>query len=286
MRSEQARLALARSQWDEAARYAELAMELITSGHRPTQISALTVLSVVAVRLGQPGAPDLLGRVWKLAAGTGELQRTGPVAAARAEAAWLRGDDQAVRDLTRPVYQDAERLGDLVQQAELAHWLTSAGEPTPVSGEHPYALLASGRRREAAAAWQAAGCPYEHAAALAQSPDPNDLLSALASLDELGARPLASRIRARLRALGVARIPRGPSEETRASPAGLTARQTDVLRLLVQGHTNAEIARELVLSVRTIDSHVAAVLAKLGARDRRDAAARAAELGVPSSQLQ
>ncbi|HEY2519851.1 MAG TPA: AAA family ATPase [Streptosporangiaceae bacterium] len=284
MRTEQARLALARSQWDEAARYAELAMELITSGHRPTQISALTVLSVVAVRLGQPGAQDLLGRVWKLAAGTGELQRTGPVAAARAEDAWLRGDDQAVRDLTRPVYQDAERLGDLVQQAELAHWLTSAGEPTPVSGEHPYALLASGRRREAAAAWQAAGCPYEHAAALAQSPDPNDLLSALASLDELGARPLASRIRARLRALGVARIPRGPSEETRASPAGLTARQTDVLRLLVQGHTNAEIARELVLSVRTVDSHVAAVLAKLGARDRRAAAARAAELGVPSSQ--
>ena len=84
----------------------------------------------------------------------------------------------------------------------------------------------------------------------------------------------------------MARIPRGPSEETRASPAGLTARQTDVLRLLVQGRTNAEIARQLVLSVRTVDSHVAALLGKLGARDRRDAAARAAELGLLSSQAQ
>ena len=76
------------------------------------------------------------------------------------------------------------------------------------------------------------------------------------------------------------RIPRGPSGETRANPAGLTARQNDVLALLGQGHTNAQIASELVLSVRTVDCHVAALLAKLGARDRRDAAARAAELGL------
>ena len=130
---------------------------------------------------------------------------------------------------------------------------------------------------------QAAGGRYEHAAALAQSPGPQDLLAALAILDDLGARPLATRVRIRLRALGVARIPRGPSEETRAHPAGLTVRQNDVLRLLVQGHTNAEIARDLVLSVRTVDSHVAALLAKLGARDRRDAATRAAELGLLSS---
>jgi DNA-binding CsgD family transcriptional regulator/tetratricopeptide (TPR) repeat protein len=286
LRTAQARLALARSRWDEAVRYAELAMELITSAHRPTQISALTVLSLVAVRRGQPGAADLLNRAWELAAGTGELQRTGPVAAARAEHAWLRGDDQAVRDLARPVYQDAERLGDLVQLAGLGYWLTVAGEPAPVPGGHPYALLASGRWPEAAAGWQAAGSRYEQAMALARSPDTPDLLAALAIADDLDARPLAARIRARLRALGVTRIPRGPSEPTRASPAGLTARQTEVLRLLVQGHTNAEIARELVLSVRTVDTHVAALLAKLGARDRREAAARAAELGLIPARIQ
>ncbi len=53
-----------------------------------------------------------------------------------------------------------------------------------------------------------------------------------------------------------------------------------MLRLIGQGHTNARIADELVISVRTVDSHVAAVLDKLGVRDRRDAAARAAELSV------
>jgi DNA-binding NarL/FixJ family response regulator len=76
------------------------------------------------------------------------------------------------------------------------------------------------------------------------------------------------------------RIPRGPRGETRANPAGLTARQVDVLRLLGEGFTNAEIASQLVVSVRTVESHVAAVLDKLGAASRREAVASAADLGV------
>jgi ATP/maltotriose-dependent transcriptional regulator MalT len=149
-----------------------------------------------------------------------------------------------------------------------------------VGGDHPYAIQLAGRWQEAAAAWKAAGCPYEQAAALAESPQPEPLLAALGILDELGARPLAAHVRARLRDMGVARIPRGPVDETRANPAGLTARQVDVLRLLSRGYTNAQIAGELVVSARTVDSHVAALLAKLGARDRREAVTRAAELGV------
>jgi DNA-binding NarL/FixJ family response regulator len=79
------------------------------------------------------------------------------------------------------------------------------------------------------------------------------------------------------------RVPRGPREETRANPAGLTARQLEVLELLAEGLTNAEIADRLVVSPRTAEHHVAAVLAKLGATTRREAVRRASELRLLAS---
>jgi DNA-binding CsgD family transcriptional regulator/tetratricopeptide (TPR) repeat protein len=271
-----ARLEFARGSWDEAVRAAEAAAQAFL----PARCPALVVLGRVQVRRGQPRAARLLSSAWKLAVQLDELQRLGPAAAGRAEDAWLRGDHARVRDIAMPVYAEARRLGDRVNQAELGYWLAKAGQPAEAGSGHPYALQAAGRWREAAVAWEAAGCPYEHAAALAESPEPGDLLAALGILDELGAVPLATVVRGRLRALGTPRIPRGPRGETRVNPAGLTARQVEVLRLLGLGYTNAQIATQLVVSVRTVDSHVAAVLAKLGAATRREAAARAAELGV------
>jgi ATP/maltotriose-dependent transcriptional regulator MalT len=280
----QARLAFSRGEWDEAVRRAQ---PLSAAMHAPTRCAALTVLARVQVRRGQPDAPGLVARAWELAVSLDEIQRTGPAAAAGAEAAWLRGDHAAVVSAARPVFEEAVRLGDLACQAELGYWLAQVPAlPVPVpavsdrAAALAYGLQAAGRWQEAAEAWDRAGCPYERAAALGESQDADQLLVALGLLDELGARPLATRVRARLRELGVTRVPRGPLEETRGNPAGLTARQVDVLRLLGQGRTNAQIADQLVISVRTVDSHVAAVLDKLGVRDRRDAAARAAELGV------
>ena len=68
--------------------------------------------------------------------------------------------------------------------------------------------------------------------------------------------------------------------DTRENPAGLTERQLEVLRLLAAGLTNNEIASQLVLSVRTVDRHVAEILAKLGVTSRRQATARAEALGI------
>ena len=87
-------------------------------------------------------------------------------------------------------------------------------------------------------------------------------------------------MRADLRERGVRSIPRGPSSVTRRNPEGLTDRQVGVLRLLAEGLTNAEIADRLVVSVRTVDSHVAAVLAKLGVSSRQEAVRVAAEHGL------
>ena len=95
----------------------------------------------------------------------------------------------------------------------------------------------------------------------------------------MGADGAAARVRAGLRAAGVS-APRGPRPATRANPAGLTSRQLDVLELVVEGLTNAQIADRLVVSVRTVDHHVAAVLEKLGVRSRREAAGAARALGI------
>jgi DNA-binding NarL/FixJ family response regulator len=107
--------------------------------------------------------------------------------------------------------------------------------------------------------------------------DEQSLVEAIEISRGLGAEPLTRRVAERMRGLGI-RIPQGPREATRANPAGLTARQLEVLALLVDGLTNAEIAERLVVSPRTAEHHVAAVLTKLGATTRRDAARRASEL--------
>ncbi|MGW3667669.1 ATP-binding protein [Streptomyces sp. NPDC005141] len=263
--------------WDEAEKYAELGAHDFV----PARCPALTVLARVRVRRGTGGADELLAQAGEIAERSAELQRTAPVAAARAESAWLRGEPGAVVAAAGPVFEEACRLSAVTYRAELGYWLTKAGQSVPAdSSGHPYALQAAGGRRAAALAWKTAGCPYEHAAALAESPDPDDKLAALAALDALGAGPLARLVRAELRALGLRRIPRGPLAVTRENPAGLTERQVQVMRLLAQGLTNGEIAERLVVSVRTVDHHVSAVLDKLGVRTRRQAAARAVELGL------
>jgi DNA-binding NarL/FixJ family response regulator len=110
--------------------------------------------------------------------------------------------------------------------------------------------------------------------------DDEDALSeAVEIARELGAEPLVRRVTVRMRELGL-RVPLGPRPATRANPAGLTGRQLEVLSLLAAGLTNAEIAERLVVSTRTAEHHVAAVLTKLGASTRSEAARRASELGL------
>ena len=121
--------------------------------------------------------------------------------------------------------------------------------------------------------------PYEQALALAEGAEAA-LRESLAILDRLGAAPLAVMVRRRLRERGARRIPRGPNESTRANPAGLTTKEWEILSLLAHGTSNAQLARRLHRSTKTIDHHVSAILEKLGVRSRTEAVAAAFALGV------
>ena len=136
----------------------------------------------------------------------------------------------------------------------------------------------------AADAFGDVGWTYDRALMLSLLDDEQRLVESIEIARGLGAEPLTRRVAGRLRELGL-RVPHGQREATRANPAGLTARQLEVLALVVEGLTNAEIAERLVVSPRTAEHHVAAVLSKLGAATRRDAARRAAELGLVRASL-
>src|SRR5262249_62381419 len=69
------------------------------------------------------------------------------------------------------------------------------------------------------------------------------------------------------------------------TPYARTAREHETLELLAVGMRNGEIADRLVVSPRTVDHHVAAVLRKLGARNRAEAAAEAVRLGIGAPDI-
>jgi DNA-binding CsgD family transcriptional regulator len=247
-------------------------------------VPALVTVGLLQARRGDEDAGATLEEAWGWAVRAGGVQRIAATAAARVEHAWLSGDRAAARALAADGFRRVAELGEPWSTGELACWCAQLGIPVALPGSvaEPYAALLAEDWAAAAIYWEKQGRPYRHALALAASGDPDAIVRALGIAEGLGAVALSARLRERLRQLGITRVPRGPLAETRANPAGLTGRQLEVLALLAEGLTNAEIAARLVVSIRTVDHHVAAVLARLGVGSRRAACRRAVDMGILS----
>jgi DNA-binding CsgD family transcriptional regulator len=267
-----------------------------------SMIIPLTVVARARARTGVGDWREPLDRAAALAAGTGELQRLGPVAATRSEVAWLAGDDAAARAAAAEVLRTVGPAGDPWRLGMVASWLApeavgsdlpglapeavdpdlpglapEAVDPDPaglVPGGlvGPYALETAGRWLDAAAEWDRLGSPYERALALVRGGERAGLTEAVLVLDGIGAAAAAARVRGLLRARGWS-PPRGPRASTVNHPSGLTVREAEVLALVSEGLTDSAIAARLVLSRRTVEHHVASILAKLGVASRQEAAA-------------
>lgn len=242
-----ARLELDLGRWDEAADSAALVLRDPRSAPVPHGW-ALAAVGVVGARRGDPDVSASLDDAGGLAQASGELQRIGPVAAARAEAAWLTGDNATVEQVTDAALALARDCRAPWVAGQLAYWRWQAGHhdelPAGALAE-PYRLSITGKWAQAAKLWMEIGCPYEAALAVAESDDQLAVRQAIDQLVELGAGPAGAIITRRLRERGVRGVPRGPRPRTRENPARLTARgrSTITSRRSCTSLTSAPVAK-------------------------------------------
>jgi len=264
--------------WDECASTigAVLDERKVTRANR---MQSLSILAKVMARRGQDGYWQYLDEARDSSIGLEEPEWLIFVGLARVEAYWLEGRlDVARAELDR--IRGASAGLAVSYRRWLALWtrrLTGVAEPVDLE---PFASHVAGDAAHAAELWDQLGYRYEAALALLDTKEEANLREALTRFVDLGAEAAARVVRRTMRDLGMRSIPVGARTTTRAHPRGLTAREQEILQLLAKGNSNEEIADSLFISVRTVENHVSAILAKLGTGSRKGAAIEARRLGL------
>ncbi len=276
------RLHMLRGEWEAAVDDASQVLEWDAAAL--TRTWPLLVRGLVALRRGDPEARRDIDEAWELADRFGEPLRLLPAVAALAEQAWLTGrPDRRLAGVGSLVAATRQVVGTGWSLGDLAVWLRRIEVEVDLVLDmlpDPHRVHLAGDPVAAAETWGALGARYEQALALLDAGGAEHAGRGIEILDLIGADAVASKARQDLRRVGVTALPPRPRPSTRANPAGLTVRQLDVLRLVADGLTNAEIADRLFISRKTTDHHVSAILTKLGASSRSEAATIARSLGI------
>jgi ATP/maltotriose-dependent transcriptional regulator MalT len=264
VRAVQAReLTAPRMQWLKTQDY--FAMLRLESRLRLAEGRPDAALESVRAVLDNPGLPDDARYAWPVLV-TGAL-----ACASLGEAATIDGrpafpliEARAAGLVTRGAAQRAYRLAF----EALAGWLRGERDPGPWDA--------------AAAAWEALKRPYQQAEALLGG---GEAALACGEREEAARRleqaaDLARRLEARPLLERVEGTGRRVRRRGDTAPLGLTPRELEVLRLVADGHSNRDIAAELVISVKTASVHVSNILAKLEVGSRGEAAATAHRLAL------
>jgi DNA-binding CsgD family transcriptional regulator/tetratricopeptide (TPR) repeat protein len=270
LRGTRAQLLAHSGRWDEAVAEAKNALAESHGERLHEYVARLPLATIQMRRGGSADLADLGRRAWDL----DELQRLVPYACVLAEWHWLTGTPVGEDNDIRRIYARGMNGESRTEMTDLGVWLGRLGLSVPpdvdslgpMRGAYTDAVVTAGRLADLANPYDAAVCLL--------SGDENEVLRAAEIFAALGAQPALRLARARLRQLGVTRIPRGPRASTTANELGLTARQREVLELVAEGLGNTQIAERLFLSERTVEHHVSAVLSKLGAATRVEAATR------------
>ena len=249
------------------------------------KLPSLLVLARVKARLADSSHRELQQKALEHAKAIEELQYIVPARLGIIEAAWF---DQELKN-AKPQIKWLLNLDDAFlndwQLGEIISWSKrfdlNVSVPSHRSLPKPYRLEYDGKFMQAAEAWLELGMPFNAATSLLMvSGDESEsaYLKANELFESINAKAGLNLLRSFSADQGfsgkIPRAKRGPYAKSRQHPAGLTAKEQEVLKHLALGASNQEIASTLSRSQRTIENHVSAILQKLGVENRIEAMLR------------